>query len=102
MLSQIKDHYRNPLIAAESSTSLDDALSLFNMASALITLMAGQIREQQPVETKKDPKPSATHQGSATTKKQRTPEQHLETVVDTFTTSGSEAGRKLRQGDQER
>ena len=53
MLSQIKDHYRNPLISAETNVSLDDALSLFGMASALMTLMAGQIREQQPSETKK-------------------------------------------------
>ena len=55
MLSQIKDHYRNPLIAAESSVTLDDALSLFGMATALMTLMAGQIRAQQPVEGRKDP-----------------------------------------------
>ena len=47
MLSQIKDHYRNPVIMAESSVSLDDALALFNMASALITLMAGQLREHK-------------------------------------------------------
>jgi len=58
MLSQIKDHYRNPLIATECSVTLDDALSLFGMASALMTLMAVQIRAQQPIETKKDAKPS--------------------------------------------
>jgi hypothetical protein len=56
MLSQIKDHYRNPLITAESSVSLDDALSLFNMASALMTLMAAQIHAQQPAESKKEAK----------------------------------------------
>ena len=47
MLAQIKEHYRNPVVTAESSVSLDDALALFNMASALITLMAGQMREHK-------------------------------------------------------
>ncbi len=59
MLAQIKDHYRNPLIAAESSISLDDALSLFGMTSALITLMAGQMHSQRHHEAKKLPKPAA-------------------------------------------
>jgi hypothetical protein len=58
MLSQIKDHYRNPLIAAESSITLDDALSLFGMATALMTLMAGQIHAQHPAEGKKNTKPA--------------------------------------------
>jgi len=63
MLSQIKDHYRNPLIAAESSVTLDDALSLFGMASALMTLMATQIRAQQPIEEKKEPKANPATEG---------------------------------------
>jgi hypothetical protein len=40
MLAQIKDHYRNPLIAADASVSVDEATQLFGMASALISLMA--------------------------------------------------------------
>jgi hypothetical protein len=47
MLAQIKEHYRNPVVTAESSVSIDDALALFNIASALITLMAGQMREHK-------------------------------------------------------
>jgi len=59
MLAQIKDHYRNPLITAESSITLDDALSLFGMASALIALMGRAIREQKPHEDKKQAKAAA-------------------------------------------
>ena len=40
MLAQIKEHYRNPLIAADVETSVDDATQLFGMASAIISLMA--------------------------------------------------------------
>jgi hypothetical protein len=58
MLSQIKDHYRNPLIAAERSITVDDALSLFGMASALIALMAGQLHTQRQHEGKKPAKPT--------------------------------------------
>lgn len=43
MLAQIKDHYRNPLVTAESNVSIDEAMSLFGMSSALISLMAEQI-----------------------------------------------------------
>ncbi len=53
MLSQIKDHYRNPIIAAETSISLDDALALFSLASALITVMSTQLREKQAPGEKK-------------------------------------------------
>lgn len=48
MLAQIKEHYRNPLIAPEGAVTLDDAVQLFGMASALISLMARQIRTRQP------------------------------------------------------
>jgi hypothetical protein len=47
MLAQIKEHYRNPVVTAESSVSLDDALALFNLSSALITMMAGQLRDHK-------------------------------------------------------
>ncbi len=40
MLAQVKDHYRNPLILAETTPSVDEAMQLFGMASALISLMA--------------------------------------------------------------
>ncbi|MDR3424567.1 MAG: hypothetical protein P4M13_05750 [Alphaproteobacteria bacterium] len=40
MLAQIKEHYRNPLIASEIAVSIDEATQLFGMASALISLMA--------------------------------------------------------------
>ncbi|MDD4615765.1 MAG: hypothetical protein PHW76_01405 [Alphaproteobacteria bacterium] len=40
MLAQIKEHYRNPLIIADSSATVDEALQLFGMASALVSMMA--------------------------------------------------------------
>lgn len=43
MLAQIKDHYRNPLLAPENKISFEEAMQLFGMASALISLMAEQI-----------------------------------------------------------
>jgi hypothetical protein len=57
LLSQIKDHYRNPLLAVESSVTLDDALSLFGIATALMTLMATQLHDQQPGGGKEDNSP---------------------------------------------
>jgi hypothetical protein len=47
MLSQIKDHYRNPLVSPDSNVSVDEAMQLFGMASALISLMAEQIEGLQ-------------------------------------------------------
>jgi len=43
MLAQIKDRYRNPLLTPETAISADEAMSLFGMASALISLMAEQV-----------------------------------------------------------
>ena len=40
MLAQVKDHYRNPLVVAETTTSVEEATQLFGMASAIISLMA--------------------------------------------------------------
>ncbi len=40
MLAQIKERYRNPLVSADAAVSVDEALQLFGMASALISLMA--------------------------------------------------------------
>ncbi len=40
MLAQVKDHYRNPLVAADVAASVDEATQLFGMASAIISLMA--------------------------------------------------------------
>lgn len=43
MLAQIKDHYRNPLVTADAEVSVDQAMQLFGMASAMISLMAESI-----------------------------------------------------------
>lgn len=43
MLSQIKEHYRNPIIAPDCKISADEATQLFGMAGALIVLMGEQI-----------------------------------------------------------
>ncbi len=43
LLTQIKEHYRNPIMAPDHIVSLDEATQLFGMASALIALMAEQI-----------------------------------------------------------
>lgn len=50
MLSQIKDHYRNPLMSVDSTLSADEAMQLFGMASAIISVMAEQIEAQQKSE----------------------------------------------------
>ena len=47
MLAQIKDHYRNPLLSPENTVTLEEATQLFGMASALISLMAEQVNNQQ-------------------------------------------------------
>lgn len=47
MLSQIKEHYRNPLVAPECRISADEATQLFGMAGALIVLMGEQIAAQK-------------------------------------------------------
>ena len=43
MLAQVKDHYRNPVVAAEAVISVDEATQLFGMASAIISLMAESV-----------------------------------------------------------
>jgi hypothetical protein len=40
MLAQIKERYRNPLVMSDATISLDEAIQLFGMASALISMMA--------------------------------------------------------------
>ena len=64
MLAQIKDHYRNPLIAADVALSVDEATQLFGMASALISLMAEAVqtrsRAGDSAETKNATNPSAS------------------------------------------
>ena len=47
MLAQIKNHYRNPLMTPEAATSVDEAMQLFGMTSALISLMAEQIASRR-------------------------------------------------------
>ncbi len=47
MLAQIKEHYRNPLIVSDSSATVDEALQLFGMASALVSMMAEVIYESR-------------------------------------------------------
>ncbi len=55
MLAQIKEHYRNPLTAPESSVTVEQATSLFGLATAIITLMGEKIIEGQKT-TKMSPK----------------------------------------------
>ena len=43
MLAQIKEHYRNPLTNPESHISVDQATSLFGLATAAMTLMTEQV-----------------------------------------------------------
>ncbi|MCL2469179.1 MAG: hypothetical protein FWF24_02980 [Alphaproteobacteria bacterium] len=43
MLAQIKEQYRNPMVNPESQMSMEQAASLFGLATAAITLMAEQI-----------------------------------------------------------
>jgi hypothetical protein len=52
LLAQIKDHYRNPLLAPEAAISLDEATALFGMASALISLMAEQVSARMQAENR--------------------------------------------------
>ena len=40
MLAQIKERYRNPLVMSDDTISLEEAIQLFGMASALISVMA--------------------------------------------------------------
>jgi len=47
MLAQIKEHYRNPLTMPDSSVTVEQATSLFGLATAIITLMAEQIARQK-------------------------------------------------------
>ena len=49
MLAQIKEHYRNPLTSPENTITVEQATSLFGLASAIITLMAEQIGERKKV-----------------------------------------------------
>ncbi len=59
MLTQIKDHYRNPLITPDTNISIEQATSLFGIASALISLMAEQIGSRQQKKGKGSSKPVA-------------------------------------------
>ncbi len=47
MLAQIKEHYRNPLIASDKAISAEQATSLFALSTAVITLMCEQIVDRQ-------------------------------------------------------
>lgn len=47
MLAQIKEHYRNPLVIADAAMSTDEAVQLFGMGSALISMMAEVILEHR-------------------------------------------------------
>lgn len=47
MLAQIKEHYRNPLVNPESNITVEQATSLFGLATAAITLMIEQIIARQ-------------------------------------------------------
>ncbi len=58
MLAQIKEHYRNPLTAPESSFTVDQATSLFGLGTAAITLMSEQILAKQKPKSGKEAKAS--------------------------------------------
>ncbi len=47
MLAQIKEHYRNPLTSPEKTISVGQAVSLFGLATAIISLMGEQIEAMQ-------------------------------------------------------
>ncbi|MBV8548822.1 MAG: hypothetical protein JO126_05140 [Alphaproteobacteria bacterium] len=49
MLIQVKDHYRNPLLLPETNLSIDEAMQLFGLSSAVISMMAEQLASRQPV-----------------------------------------------------
>ena len=54
MLAQIKERYRNPLVVSDAAASVDEAMQLFGMASALISMMAEVIvdgRRRKSIET---------------------------------------------------
>lgn len=50
MLAQIKEQYRNPLVAPESAISVSQAMSLFGLSTAAITLMVEQIAARSCLE----------------------------------------------------
>ena len=52
MLSQVKNHYRNPLLTPDAVTSVEAATQLFGMASALISMMAEQIQSRRETANK--------------------------------------------------
>ncbi|MFA5040084.1 MAG: hypothetical protein WC464_00425 [Bdellovibrionales bacterium] len=60
MLAQIKEHYRNPLINTDVVMSVDEAMQLFGMASALISMMAEAIStgRRKAIESSHSPKES--------------------------------------------
>ncbi len=43
MLAQIKEHYRNPLTISGTTISIDQAVSLFGIATAAMTLMSEEV-----------------------------------------------------------
>lgn len=47
MLAQIKDQYRNPLTTPETVITLEQATSLFGLASAIISMMAEQLASRK-------------------------------------------------------
>jgi hypothetical protein len=51
MLAQVKDHYRNPLVTADVTLSVDEATQLFGMASAIMSLMAEAIAARRKAPT---------------------------------------------------
>jgi len=68
MLAQIKEHYRNPLTAPESNVTVEQATSLFGLATAIITLMVEQILSfQKPGKAKKESKSAAAAAAAAVT-----------------------------------
>jgi hypothetical protein len=65
MLAQVKDHYRNPLVAADASVSVDEAMQLFGMASAIISLMAEAVAAHRRAESGETESAKTSPGGSA-------------------------------------
>ena len=66
MLAQIKEHYRNPLTNPESNITVEQATSLFSLATAAMTLMTEQVIEHQS--RRASAKPGDSEETSSTKK----------------------------------
>lgn len=86
MLAQIKEHYRNPLTSPDSSISVEQATSLFGLATAAMTLMTEQIIAHQAKGREKDTKISSRSQikdeATVTSDTKRSPSRKAEVALE--------------------